>query len=111
MPTLIDTLRETFGAERLATDEATRLVYGYDNSRRESMPDAVVFPTSHEDVVALTRTLEGEQLFCAFNLSGKPVSLPLNGFQPLDGHGLEFKIKGDTLTLPAFGGYFGRKAA
>ena len=42
MPTLIDTLRETFGAERLATDEATRLVYGYDNSRRESMPDAVV---------------------------------------------------------------------
>ena len=53
MPTLIDTLRETFGAERLATDEATRLVYGYDNSRREAMPDAVVFPTSHDEVVAL----------------------------------------------------------
>ncbi len=69
------------------------------------------FVTAHEDVVALTRTLDGEQLFCAFNLSNKPVSIALNGFEPLDGHGLEFKVSGDTLKLPAFGGYFGRKAA
>ena len=49
---LLDRLRSTFG-DSLVTDEAERLVYGYDNSRREAMPDAVVFPTSHEQVVAL----------------------------------------------------------
>jgi len=51
---LIDQLRATFG-DALVTDEAERLVYGYDNSRREALPDAVVFPTSHEQVVALVR--------------------------------------------------------
>ena len=53
MPALLDTLRVTFGDTRLVTDEAVRAVYGYDNSRREAMPDAVVFPTTHEEVVAL----------------------------------------------------------
>ena len=51
---LLDRLRATFGGA-LVTDEAERLVYGYDNSRREAMPDAVVFATTHEQVVALVR--------------------------------------------------------
>jgi D-lactate dehydrogenase len=50
---LLDQLRTTFGSDGLVTDEAERLVYGYDNSRREAMPDAVVFPVAHEQVVAL----------------------------------------------------------
>ncbi|HKE48479.1 MAG TPA: FAD-linked oxidase C-terminal domain-containing protein [Rhodanobacteraceae bacterium] len=52
-PDLLATLRSTFGDGRLVTDEAERLVYGYDNSRREALPDAVVFPATHDDVVAL----------------------------------------------------------
>ncbi|HVV98314.1 MAG TPA: FAD-binding protein, partial [Rhodanobacteraceae bacterium] len=53
---LLDQLRTTFGSDGLVTDEAERLVYGYDNSRREAMPDAVVFPVAHEQVVALVAT-------------------------------------------------------
>ncbi|WP_313915384.1 FAD-linked oxidase C-terminal domain-containing protein [Tahibacter sp.] len=49
-------LRETLGgifAEAMSMDPAECLVYGYDNSRRQALPDAVVFPTRHEQVVAL----------------------------------------------------------
>ena len=46
-------LRERFGAGTFTADEGERLVYGYDNSRREALPDAVVFPTIHDEVVAL----------------------------------------------------------
>ena len=49
---LLDRLRSIF-PDALATDEAERFVYGYDNSRREALPDAVVFPTTHEQVAAL----------------------------------------------------------
>jgi D-lactate dehydrogenase len=55
-PDLIDFLRASFGDSGLVTDEAERLVYGYDNSRREAMPDAVVFPTTHDQVVSLVRS-------------------------------------------------------
>ena len=37
------------------TDENERLSYGYDNSRRQAMPDAVALPTTREQVVALVR--------------------------------------------------------
>ena len=52
-PELLDRLRQIFGSDSLVTDEAERVVYGYDNSRREATPDAVVFPVAHEQVVAL----------------------------------------------------------
>jgi D-lactate dehydrogenase (quinone) len=52
---LLDLLRATFGEGGFTTDEAERLVYGYDNSRREALPDAVAFPQSHEQVIALVR--------------------------------------------------------
>src|SRR6202012_3597856 len=51
---LLDNLRAIFPGA-LETDAAMRAVYGYDNSRREAMPDAVVFPTTHEQVAALVR--------------------------------------------------------
>ncbi|HET9484152.1 MAG TPA: FAD-linked oxidase C-terminal domain-containing protein [Xanthomonadales bacterium] len=47
-------LRDALG-DSLLTDTADRLAYGYDNSRREAMPDAVALPTSHEQVVAIVR--------------------------------------------------------
>src|SRR5512141_508768 len=52
---LLEQLRATFGAEALSTDAAECLAYGYDNSRRQAQPDAVVFPTAHAQVLALVR--------------------------------------------------------
>ena len=49
-------LQRIFATDALTTDAAECLVYGYDNSRRQATPDAVVFPTTHEQVVALVRT-------------------------------------------------------
>ncbi|MGN6518883.1 MAG: FAD-binding oxidoreductase [Dokdonella sp.] len=48
-------LQRVFAGDALSTDPAECLVYGYDNSRRQAMPDAVVFPTSHDEVVSLVR--------------------------------------------------------
>lgn len=47
-------LRDLFGAA-LLQDPAERLAYGYDNSRRQAMPDAVVLPTEAAQVVELVR--------------------------------------------------------
>jgi D-lactate dehydrogenase (quinone) len=47
-------LRDALG-DALRTDAADRLAYGYDNSRREAMPDAVALPTTHEQVAAIVR--------------------------------------------------------
>ena len=55
-PALSDTLRALFPGDALSLDEAERLAYAYDNSRRNALPDAVVFPTAHEQVEALVRT-------------------------------------------------------
>ena len=49
-------LKRIFVGDALTTDTAECLVYGYDNSRRQAMPDAVVFPASHEQVAELVRT-------------------------------------------------------
>jgi D-lactate dehydrogenase len=43
-----------FGAAA-SFDPAECLAYGYDNSRRVEAPDALVFPTTHDQVVALVR--------------------------------------------------------
>jgi D-lactate dehydrogenase (quinone) len=45
-------LREIFG-ERLRTDPADCLPYGYDNSRRVALPQAVAFAQAHDEVAAL----------------------------------------------------------
>lgn len=54
-PSALADLQRIFAADALSTDAAECLVYGYDNSRRQVAPDAVVFPTTHEQVVALVR--------------------------------------------------------
>jgi D-lactate dehydrogenase len=51
---LLAALREAFG-DALLLDPAQRAVYGYDNSRREALPDAVVLPTEAAQVQALVR--------------------------------------------------------
>lgn len=51
---LLAALREAFG-DALLLDPAQRAVYGYDNSRREALPDAVVLPREATQVQALVR--------------------------------------------------------
>jgi D-lactate dehydrogenase (quinone) len=51
--TLLDTLRATFGHQGCFTDEAERIAYAYDNSRRNAMPDAVVFAREHTQIETL----------------------------------------------------------
>ncbi len=48
-------LRPLFPADSLLTDPADCWVYGYDNSKRQVLPDAVVFPTSHAQTLELVR--------------------------------------------------------
>lgn len=51
----ITRLRTLFPPDRLLTDPADCWVYGYDNSKRQVLPDAVVFPLSHADALAVVR--------------------------------------------------------
>jgi len=48
-------LAAVVGSEDLFTDPADRWPYSYDNSRRQSQPDAVAFPASHAEVVQVVR--------------------------------------------------------
>src|SRR5882724_2150015 len=48
-------LAAAVGSEDLYTDPADRWPYSYDNSRRQSQPDAVAFPASHAEVVQVVR--------------------------------------------------------
>jgi D-lactate dehydrogenase len=51
----ISSLSEVFSKEALFTDPVDCWVYGYDNSKKQVLPHAVVFPTSHEQVVSLVK--------------------------------------------------------
>ena len=50
----LNALRDALG-DALRIDAADRLAYAYDNSRHEAMPDAVAWPTTHDQVVAIVR--------------------------------------------------------
>jgi D-lactate dehydrogenase len=74
----VDRLREIFPHDALTVDAAECLAYGYDNSRRQAQPDAVVFPTSHEHVVALVNACRAERVpmtarGCGTNTTGATV--------------------------------------
>lgn len=52
---LLDTLNTVFGEAACSTRDAERIAYAYDNSRRNSLPDAVVFAQDHAQIEALVR--------------------------------------------------------
>ncbi len=57
-PLSTDFIRELWaclGSDSLLLDPAERLAYGYDNSRRQALPDAVALPTNASQVQALVR--------------------------------------------------------
>jgi D-lactate dehydrogenase len=52
---LLTQLSQIFPTDALYTEPSDCWVYGYDNSRRHALPEAVVFATSHEQVTELVR--------------------------------------------------------
>ncbi len=54
-PAFTAQLRAIFPAGSILTDPADCWVYGYDNSKRQVLPDAVAFPQSHDQALALVR--------------------------------------------------------
>jgi len=46
-------LQQALGAAAVLTDAADCVAYGYDNSRRSALPQAVVFARSHDEVAAV----------------------------------------------------------
>ncbi len=55
-------LRDALGSDGLLTEAAECLTYGYDNSRRHGMPQAVALPTTTEQVQALVRIARAASL-------------------------------------------------
>ncbi|HET7649683.1 MAG TPA: FAD-linked oxidase C-terminal domain-containing protein [Gammaproteobacteria bacterium] len=49
-PDFLARLAAIVGSEDLYTDPADRWPYSYDNSRRQAQPDAVAFPSGHDEV-------------------------------------------------------------
>lgn len=65
MTTLPADLARTLAAllgDGFLIDASERLTYGYDNSRRQAMPDAVALPTTREQVVALVRACRAHRV-------------------------------------------------
>jgi D-lactate dehydrogenase (quinone) len=58
---LHDTLAALLG-DGFRTDLSERLTYGYDNSRRQAMPDAVALPSTREQVVALVQACRAHRV-------------------------------------------------
>ncbi len=54
-PELLATLRAIVGDENLLHDPADCWPYGYDNSRREALPEAVLFPQDHQQTVKIVQ--------------------------------------------------------
>ena len=59
---LLSRLAAIVGPGQLLTDAADRLPYGYDNSRLQALPRAVVFATTHEQVLEIVRLCNTEAI-------------------------------------------------
>jgi D-lactate dehydrogenase len=65
MPTLPAALLRDLAVilgDGLRTDAGERLTYGYDNSRRQALPDAVALPTTVDQVVSLVRACRAHRV-------------------------------------------------
>lgn len=65
MPTLPPALDRELAAvlgDAWRTDANERLTYGYDNSRRHALPDAVALPRTRDEVIALVRACRAHRV-------------------------------------------------
>ena len=60
-PSLVDELQAITGPNGLLTDPADCWPYGYDNSRRQALPQAVAFATRHDQVRDLVQLCNREK--------------------------------------------------
>jgi D-lactate dehydrogenase len=70
------------GTDKVLTEPADRLSYGYDNSREQALPDLVVFPDHHDDVVAILQLCHEHNIpvTCRGRGTGTTgASVPVNG--------------------------------
>jgi len=58
----IKRLQEIFNKDNVLTDEAERWPYGYDNSRKHALPDAVVFAKTHEQIKQLVELCHNKNI-------------------------------------------------
>jgi D-lactate dehydrogenase len=56
------TLAARLGADGWLVDASERLAYGYDNSRRHALPDAVALPRTRDDVVAIVQACRAHRV-------------------------------------------------
>ena len=78
----LQALGDQLGDKQILTEETERWSYGYDNSRRQSLPDAVVFPLSHDDVVNIVKICNDYQIPLIARGRGTGTTgatVPLNG--------------------------------
>jgi D-lactate dehydrogenase (quinone) len=61
-PSQLAELETIFGSDRVLTDPADCWVYGYDNSKRQELPDAVAFPLSHEETLQLVQLCNRDRI-------------------------------------------------
>jgi FAD/FMN-containing dehydrogenases len=61
-PAFLDRLHATFPPGAMATSEMERRACASDNSRYAQVPDAVVFPSTHDQVEALVRACRDERI-------------------------------------------------
>ena len=72
---------------------------------------SIQFEAAPEPLLVLHRDHGDERLLAVFNLSGDPVAYTLPAAVTLlTGHGFEATLDGRLLSLPPWGGFFGRKA-
>ena len=51
----LNRLRQSLPVGKIHTDPADCWTYGYDNSKRHALPEAVAFPATHDEVMAVVR--------------------------------------------------------
>lgn len=69
----------------------------------------IKFFDTPDGTLGFVRSHDSGDILCCFNLGNAPATLDLPmASTPMDGHGMHSTLDGHKLTLPAFGGYFGR---
>ncbi len=61
-PEFVAALGDILAPEQLLTETADCITYGYDNSRIQVTPDAVVFPENHAQVLAIVQLCNRDQI-------------------------------------------------
>lgn len=61
-PTFLNQLGRLYSPQNLFTDPTDCWAYGYDNSQQHALPDAVAFPSTHDQVLATVKLCNSQQV-------------------------------------------------